>query len=285
MGNLRVFEGTCFLGRTLEMEYGNICLSVTLDVGPRIISLRHKLGENIMFNDTKDEINKDVSKVFGAGKKWHIYGGHRIWASPESENTYIPDNQEVKYIVDGDSVEFIPKVWPVVLLQSNLKITFISDNSIEVGMTLKNTSKIEQRISLWALTVLKVGGTMEVKLPTKDTGYLPNRNLVMWPYASINDDRFTFRDNVIKVKSNNLSKSPFKLGVFTDAGLVRYEIGKDIFEKKIETLEGEFPDMNCNVETYFSNLIHEVETLSPFKTLLPSDSITHKETWTLRRKE
>lgn len=282
MKTLKGKEGLCFLGKTLELEYGDLLMSVTIDVGPRIIHFSRRLGQNIMFNDLNDEVSKDVSKYFGEGNIWHLYGGHRIWASPEGETTYIPDNDPVPYEIKGNSVEFFPRAWPKVGLQSSLKISFLGDNKVSVSMSLTNTGD-PKKIALWALTVLKPGGKMEAYLPKKDTGYLPNRNLVMWPYASISDKRFSFSDDKLTVQSNDRASNPFKVGFYTDKGKIIYTLGKETFTKTFEVKEGEYPDMNCNVETYTSKLIHEVETLSPLVSIGKGDTIYHEEIWTLER--
>ncbi|NLL56057.1 MAG: hypothetical protein GX242_02465 [Clostridiales bacterium] len=88
---------TLFLGRVITLDNGNIEFSVSLDVGPRIISFKKLNGFNIMFQDKQDQINKDCSKVYGKGSMWHIYGGHRLWLSPENLSTYFPDNEPVCY--------------------------------------------------------------------------------------------------------------------------------------------------------------------------------------------
>ena len=89
--------GSCFLGRTLELSNGKIVVGVTLDVGPRIIKLQKPDGENLMFEDVADNVNKDVSAVYGEGIKWHIYGGHRIWLYPASLETYYLHSAPVVY--------------------------------------------------------------------------------------------------------------------------------------------------------------------------------------------
>jgi len=37
--------------------------------------------------------------------------------------------------------------------------------------------------------------------------------------------------------------------------------------------------MNCNIETYTNDLFHEIETLSPFKEVLPQEEIMLSENW------
>ena len=75
--------------KTTYKEYGNCCritngkfeILVTIDLGPRVIFYGKCGGENIMYEDHEDLINKG-GEFFDenlAGKGiWHIYGGHRL---------------------------------------------------------------------------------------------------------------------------------------------------------------------------------------------------------------
>ena len=171
--------GSCFLGRTLELSNGKIVVGVTLDVGPRIIKLQKPGGENLMFEDVADNVNKDVSAVYGEGKKWHIYGGHRIWLSPESLETYYPDNAPVVSELKPNGAIFTPPAWTERGVQPVLDLEFTPDGALEVRMRVKNISDVKQKLCVWGLTVMKCGGTLTLPLSTEDTGFLANRNLVL----------------------------------------------------------------------------------------------------------
>jgi hypothetical protein len=85
-------------GKCLSISNEKLELLVTVDIGPRIIKCNLVGKENLMFNDVERKISHDVSELFGEGKTWFIYGGHRIWLSPEKlPDTYYPDNEKVVY--------------------------------------------------------------------------------------------------------------------------------------------------------------------------------------------
>ena len=65
-------------------------LIVTTDIGPRII----RFG----FVDEDNEFMEQASTLGQmAGDDWRIYGGHRLWHSPEMiPRTYFPDNSPVR---------------------------------------------------------------------------------------------------------------------------------------------------------------------------------------------
>lgn len=274
-------EASCFLGRALELKGKDIELAVTLDVGPRIISLRKPGGGSIMFEDTADAVNKDCSSVYGEGKVWHIYGGHRIWLSPESEATYYPDNEPVSYKITPDGCIFTPPAWEKAEVQPILQIRFMPEGGAEIAMGMTNLSDAARELCIWSLTVLKPGGVLEAGLPTKDTGYLPNRNIVLWPYTDIKDERLEIRNDKLIVKSSTSATKPLKVGYHNPDIVTKYTFGGTVFVKAAPGGEGAYPDFFCNVETYTSNLIHEVETLSPIVRVEAGKTLWHTERWEL----
>lgn len=267
------------MGKTLVLSDGAVEAEVTLEAGPRIISLKKTGGENVMFQDTQDAVSKDVSAVYGKGKFWHIYGGHRIWIAQEDETTYYPDNLPVAYELFPDGARFTPPAWKERGVQPALEIRLLGDGKIDVTMELMNISKKRKTLSLWALTVLKPGGELVIPLSEKDTGYLANRNLVLWHYTRFDDPRLKIHNDKIVVKSSDKATSPLKLGTLCQPLTAVYTIGGTVFEKRVSSPDGNYPDFSCNVETYTSALIHEVETLSPLTEVKAGGTLTHKESW------
>lgn len=285
---LEIKNGECFLGRTLTLSDGKKELSVTLDVGPRIIDFRVKDGFNIMYEDVSDAVNKDVSSYYGEGAHWHIYGGHRLWLSPEDITTYYPDNGEVVFELVPNGVEFKPKAWEKVEVQPSVKVEFLPDGDIRITHSVTNLGK-ERKLCLWALTVMKSGGEMTVPLSNEDTGFLANRNIVMWPYASFADVRFALSDGKAVLKSSEKIAPPFKFGIYKRETEATYELernGEKVrFTKRIQGEDGaEYPDYCCNFESYCTDLIHEIETLSPVRTVPTGETAVHTEIWRLERK-
>lgn len=273
--------GSCFLGRTLELSNGKIVVGVTLDVGPRIIKLQKPDGENLMFEDVADNVNKDVSAVYGEGKKWHIYGGHRIWLSPESLETYYPDNAPVVSELKPNGAVFTPPAWTERGVQPVLDLEFTPDGALEVRMRVKNISDVKQKLCVWGLTVMKCGGTLTLPLSTEDTGFLANRNLVLWHYTDIRDPRLTIANDRIILTGSTDAESPLKIGTYLNEIRAFYRYGDTLFTKECISKPGEYPDFTCNFETYTSELIHECETLSAAEEVAPGEEIIHTEKWRL----
>lgn len=274
-------EVASFMGEAVCVSNGTIEFTVALEAGPRVIAF-NKVGEpNIFFQDTKNEISRDVSSIYGKNKQWNIYGGHRLWLSPENDYTYVPDNETIAIERLENGVLITGKEWRFSRIIPSIRIEFDGKNSLTITHKMVNNGKAKE-LCLWGLTVLKAGGKMEVFLEEKDTGLLPNRNIVLWPYTDIKDDRLEIFNNKITLKSTERVSKPLKLGLYNQDVRARYTIGHNVFIKEFCGYEDEmYPDYGCNFETYISNLIHEIESLSPIKIVDENGSLESVEKWTL----
>ncbi|WP_052475990.1 hypothetical protein [Cohnella kolymensis] len=72
-------------GRVVSINNGSIELLVTVEFGPRIIHLSSAAGSNLFFEEEKQDIRKERDPVFDpvGGGNFKLYGGHRLWTSPE----------------------------------------------------------------------------------------------------------------------------------------------------------------------------------------------------------
>ena len=243
-----------------------------------------KGGANIMFEDKNDDINKSgefFDKNLPGKGGWHIYGGHRLWKSPEYMDTYYPDNAPVAVETLSDGAVFTSEPELTTKLRKSVKITMADDGTVTLEHKITNTGKEKTgKIALWALTVMDKGAKGEFRLSSADTGFLPNRNLVFWPYSDLTDDRF-FTDGK-KVTLDWKDRPPFKLGARVDDGKLVIRTKGLVFTKRFGCVDGaEYPDMQCNAELYTNELMFEVESLSPYTELAPGESAVHSEVWTL----
>lgn len=278
------------IGRENYKSYGecisfiskDIKLLVTIELGPRII-FYGKNGINIMFEDLKDTTNKG-GEFFDTNLKgegiWHLYGGHRLWKSPEYMDTYYPDNKivDVKVVANNRAI-FISKEETTTKLQKSLDIAMNDDGSIVLKQYIANKGNDSIEISAWGLTVLDNGAKAIIPLSQIDTGFLPNRNIVYWPYTDINDERITISNKEVVVEQKNIVQ-PIKVGLFVQDEIKTYIKGM-VFSIHLDKKSGTYPDFSCNCECYTNNYIFEIETLSPLTTLAPNDSIEHIEYWSL----
>ncbi len=268
-------------GKCVQITNGRIELIVTVDLGPRIIRAGYVGGDNFMFEDPERDFEHDL----GDGRCFYNYGGHRLWISPESfPETYYPDNEPVEYSIKGSTVTFTP---PAQTTGFSLKweIT-MSDNEDKVNIRhyVTNNGKEERKVAPWAITMLANGGHMLIPVNDNDTGYLPNRYVVLWPYAKMNDPRVNWGDEFIIMdqtwdQAENMD-TPFKIGLSQLKSWAVYVKEDSMFMKRYTYYpDAEYPDGNCSFETYSCESFIEMETVGRYKTLGTGDTAVHDEIW------
>lgn len=278
-------ETYSIFGNVVNITNGKTELKVTTDIGPRVIYLGFKGGSNFMYEDINDAINlggEYFDKNFKSGESWHIYGGHRLWKSPEYIDTYYPDNAPVNILEEGDSVTFISETEATTGIKKSIKITMDEEGNAVLEHKFANCSQsATPPIALWALSVMDKGAVAKIPLSTEDKGLLPNRNLVLWSYTDLKDERLTLKNDSLVLTQKNIAQA-IKLGAF-----IKDEVCVDIkglkFSIAFDTPEGDYADYCCNVETYTNDIMLEIETLSPVRTLQKGESAVHTEKWRLER--
>lgn len=272
-------------GKCKAISNGLIEMYVTTDIGPRIIKLNISGKENLMFNDIERVSAEDVSSVFGTDKKWYIYGGHRLWVSPEHQpKTYYPDNEPVDVKIDNNTVTFTPPPQKINNLQHSIEITMCEDKPCaKVTHKVVNLGDEEVTGAIWALSVMTDGGTVICPQSDDDTGLLGNRILALWPYTKMTDDRAYFFDKYIAVKQNKERNEKFKIGINNTKGWIAYQNHGQLLKKTYEPNhpDGNYPDFGCSTEVFTNHLFAEAETLSELKNLKKGEFITHTEEFEL----
>ncbi len=278
-------------GRVLSLSNGVISAYVTLDVGPRIIRFGYLDGQNFMNDDTSNfepKTDEKYEALFGKGKAWNNFGGHRIWLSPESyPETYYPDDSKVEYEVTENGAVFSPKEQRAIGIKVTLELVMDDDDAnMLVKMRVKNIGEEAKRFAVWGLTVSAKNGTLIVPMNTNNTGLLANRNISVWPYTKLNDERLYFGRKYVTLKQNPNNTDSLKLGFDLNCGTVYYVLGGDIFSKSYETNhpDGTYPDNNCSFETYTNQGFLEIESLSELKDVKAAQETEHTERWSLYKK-
>lgn len=272
-------------GKCVALESAGVRLLVTVDLGPRVIFYGMADGENIMYEDADDLINKDGEffdrNLPGKGI-WHIYGGHRLWKSPEYMDTYYPDNAPVTVEYLDDGAIFTSQTEITTGLQKSMKITMDDQGGVTIVHGFCNRGdQTTPPISLWGLSVLDKGACATLPLPTEDTGFLPNRNLVLWPYTDLKDDRLTLQNDCARLAWKDVAQ-PIKIGALVKEPVVVHTKGLTL-RISFDCFDREYPDRYCNVESYTNDIMLEIETLSPLYRIAPGQTETHVERWSLTK--
>jgi hypothetical protein len=244
-----------------------------LEDGPRVVRLSYRGGANLF-----GELPGGNETAYGT---FQFLGGHRLWHSPEAmPRTYLPDLGEalVEDVPGGVRVSRPPEAVSGIVKQIEVRLD-PQKALVTVRHELRNDGLWPVEFAPWALTVMRQGGKLILPQSVEETGLLPNRFLVIWPYTKINDPRLGLDDDFITLHATP-SLPPIKLGYFNPHGWMAYWIDGVLFVKRYDAIAGaNYPDGGCNTETYCNDAFIEMETLGALVKLQPGESAVHTETW------
>lgn len=239
-------------------------------VGPRIIGLYAKQANIELLVQTPD-----IHWPTPHGE-YYLYGGHRLWKAPEDSFYNCPED-DVTVVVEKDRVR----------LQSGIdasglqkEISFCLDEN-RVRLTHQITWHGQEPIELapWTITQLPLGGVAILPQSDVSAGSMPTRNLALWPYATITDQRLELHDDLILVYGSADQKY-FKAGSYNPFGWAAYMLDKALFIKRFPISDFRaLPDMGSNVETFVWDSYLELETLGQLTSLNPGESVIFEEAW------
>jgi hypothetical protein len=233
--------------------------------GPRIIGLYADGVEGNLFAETPD-----VHWPTPHGE-YYLRGGHRLWTAPEDPFYNCPEDS-VRVIEEKDQI-ILKGAVDASRLEKEISFR-LDGNRVHLTHRITWHGDKPMEFAPWAITQLRLGG-MAI-LPQFPQS---NRNLVLWPYSQIRDDRFELHDDMLLLYGRAAAQE-FKVGNFNRYGWIANILGKALFVKKLSTCEREkYADLGSNVEAYVRDVCLELETLGPLAMLNPNESVTHEETW------
>jgi hypothetical protein len=271
-------------GRTTE-------LVVTLEIGPRVI--------RYAFHDAPNVFAEMAGQLGGTGEQeWMIRGGHRFWVAPEGDHSYELDNEAVTWKKLGDAaVEIVQPAAKSSGLQKTLRVELLENEIVRVTHLLTNGGSMPVTMTPWGLSVMAPGGCALIPQPpldahpeefpdgraSKPEDFLPNRELVLWPFTNLMDGRYTFSKHFLRV-AHHPKKRATKIGLKFSTGWVAYQNGEFVFAKHL-TLDPAlpYPDRGSNLELFANDAILEIESLAPLLPLAPGATRGHVEHWTLSK--
>lgn len=265
-------------GKCLQLSNGVVDLVASLEFGPRIIRFG-LIGKENEFCEN----NAAVLKTY-QDKEWKTRGGHRLWHSPEKfPRTYIADNDPLAYERLKNGFRLIQPSEPWVQLQKEIDVVLSPEtNFVNVTHHLINNNAWPVELSVWGITVMAPGGTEIIPQPQRDTGLLSNRILALWPYTKMNDPRIDWGDHYITLTQDPNTSAAFKFGIANEDGWAAYINHGNLFIKRYtHQLAAKYPDFGVSYETYTTDYMLEMESLSPLTLLEPEAVVTHEETWEL----
>lgn len=265
----------------VTLDNGVLELVVTTSVGPRVISAKTPAGKNFMMNHPDQ-------KGLSGGQEWRIYGGHRLWHSPEAApRTYCPDNDPVEIQQIDGGIRTIQRVENTTGLQKQIEIV-LDSKAPQATLThrIYNRTHFDIEVAPWALSVCAPGGHGFLPFAGKarPNEYLNDRILSLWPYTDLADPRLKFCSNGIVLRQDEKATTPCKFGATSNYGWAAYVLGGEAFIKTIpvQSLEAGapvFPDNNVAWELYTCDMFLELETLGALTKIAPGQFATHTEQW------
>ncbi len=273
-------------GKCAVISNGKAEVYVTLDIGPRIIRYAICGNENMFWEDTEvlfKRNGQEMDNFYFKGAEWRIYGGHRMWLSPENlPRSYYPDNDPVEYeIIDGGIITR-PQKQTTNQVQYEITVTMNESGLVNVKHLVTNHNALEIECAIWALSVTAKNGLLVLPQTQRDTVLLPNRQLILWPYTKLNDDRVYWGERFISLQQNPNATGKFKIGLSNeDAYALLYNNGCLMVKTFDYHPDAVYPDGGACYETYTDPNMLESESLGALVLLAPGESNEHNEYWML----
>ncbi len=277
-----VREGDIEGFRAKFVQMGDLIIGIPLDIGPRILYLAHKDDPEVNLFGVIPEFSIDTPEG-----KWRIFGGHRLWTSPEAmPRSYSLDNRPIKVKVKDREVIIEGNPEPQNYVKKRIIIRPSNKGGgVEVVHEIENIGRWPITFACWAISVMRRNGfaIIPIKAHSVDErGLLPDRVIALWPYTDLRDRRLIFSTNYIFVRQDPGIKRPLKIGVRAYPSWVAYWVDGYLFVKSIAPEEGvQYPDFQSDVEVYTNDLFLELETLGPLREVEPGEVNRHVEVWSV----
>jgi len=269
-----------------KFSNGTVELIVLADVGPRVIWYGLCGGENQLH-----EVGQDAGRT--GCNEFRLYGGHRLWVSPEVERTYFPDNVPVAASQNGNVARFTPPredAPPGTKLQKEMEIELDPEGSrVRVTHRITNHDKRATELAVWSPTMMRAGGRAILPLPERhsmDTDhFLPVGVFAIWSYTDFSDERWKLGTEFVQLTQAENPTGRFREqmgGIFNRAGWGAHFRRGTLFVKRTRVMVGaKYPDGGCNFELFTNPDFLELETLGPLFKLKPGEMAEHVEWWWL----
>jgi len=264
------------LKNCIRLSNGIVEVVAITSIGPRIIRYGFIGGPN-EFYESSEQIHHPTND------EWQIFGGHRLWFSPEAlDLLYAPDCSPVDFLLNDKGFILNQPTEIHNGLQKSMSVTMNDDGSVEVVHRIKNNGLWPVEIAVWALSVMAPNGLSVIQNPSREIEFLPNRTLTLWPYTKMNDPRVTWGDKYTFLRQSPEIVNRFKFGIPNEHGWASYFNHGNLFLKRHVHVQSEiYPDDNCSYETFTNADMLEIETLSPLVKLQPGEFEEHYERWEL----
>jgi len=227
----------------IKYKAGETELGIKIDAGPRIMSLTHRGGKNLLYEDHTH---------FKVGD-WQMYGGHRFTIAPESEASYYPDNELCEvFKAAGELIIKAPARPDNIRL--SIRISEAAEGGFNVLHVLENTGTENWTGALWAVTCVPRTAEILASCTTPDIQYLPGTDETKWHHTG---------KYIMPAEGEHRGKVSW----LQDKGWL--SSGELVIHKKDEG----------SLEIFVCKDYAELETVSPLQTIAPGAKAQHLQHW------
>jgi hypothetical protein len=270
--------------QAVELKNDHVEMVAVSDRGPRIAKLALAGGENLL-------LWEPGKYTRGA---WDLRGGHRVWCTTpladECEDTYAPDNEPCDIELLDNGFRLTGAESPLNRTRRGLEVRLIGEDRFVVDNFVTNIGDMLYSGGLWALTCTLPGDRARYAVPLGDGGGWDTATIVLFREWGGHGQR-RFDDAQIAIDGDLVLLDPRgkenKRSLQSHRGIIAMtDADRGVtFAKKVAYDPAARYPVGCNIAFYVGpdNFMVEMETMGPERTLRPGETLTHRETWLLRK--
>jgi hypothetical protein len=255
-------------------------------LGPRIIQFKPGGGKNFFY--VREEDFRGSAERSDA---WRIFGGTRLWTSPETILSYRPDNEPCEAALTENSVTVTTPADQQSHLRKSITVE-PTHRGFVVTYGLANEGPHLLQAGLWALSCLAPAhnepsgqserGGAAIFLPWGEDSGWNVKDMRYWRswlgvQTDVESAQWRPSNEFFTVRPTG---EVGKIGFANLNGFVLFRRGGLTFVKRSSYVDGApYPDGGCSTEIYTSADFYEIETLSPVYLMKPGEEYFHREEW------
>ena len=271
------------LGHCALLENDGLEMMVTLDYGPRIVSVHHEGEPNLIYNDLIPGLQRSH--------------GHKMRITLEkSTNPVYCDDLPVRYIPLSDGVSFVQTLSDPAQLELTMDIVFSTEiGSFMVVHSATNKSLEDIKLSIYTETPFGNDGIVFIPQSNIHETDRPSRVLTLFDNAGWNDKRLFIGNQYVTVNGNTFEAEDngefqlvdavpcsdrLKIGVNNTAGFCGYLMGGHALIKRyVHNRNALYPFNSCSAFATANDGYLSIQNMGPFYIIGPGESARHIESW------
>lgn len=239
---------------------GDCELIAGISAGPRILSLRYRGGDNLLYEDKTDLRVGD----------WRIYGGHRFTTAPENDASYYPDNVLCKVTITPSALKITAPQRPDGARLSLLITEAADGEGFDLEHVLEYQGARHWEGALWAITCVPRSARLQAACTTSAVHFWPGTDPANWQVAN---GRMSVSPGDFRAKAGWHM-------AFAELAAIQPQ-GTLLIKSTCAALPAACVDNGSNVEVFVCGDFAELETLNEKRVIAPGSSARHFQQWRL----